>query len=64
MKDLLQEYQALHYKINRKIKKLNFELKNESLQTMEYEQLKARRDLLRLEEWEIMDAINEMRKHL
>ena len=64
MNDLLQEYQILYYKITRKLKKLNAELDNENLRTAEYERLKARRDLLRLEEWEIIDAINEMRKHL
>lgn len=64
MEELLKEYQILYYKITRKLKKLNAELENENLRNMEYERLKARRDLLRLEEWEIIDAINEMRKHL
>ena len=64
MDDLLQEYQGLYYKISKKIRKLNCELENDNLRTMEYEKLKARRDLLQLERWEVLDAINEMRKHL
>ena len=64
MEDLLQEYQTQYYKISKKISKLNCELENNNLRTMEYERLKARRDLLLLERWEVLDAINEMRKHL
>lgn len=50
MEDLLQEYQVQYYKISKKIRKLNCELENNNLRTMEYERLKARRDLLLLEE--------------
>lgn len=64
MEDLLQEYETLYYKIIRKIEKLNCQLEENNLHNIEYERLKSRRDLLQLESWEVMGAINEMRKHL
>ena len=64
MEDLLQEYETLYYKIIRKIEKLNCQLEENNLRNIEYERLKSRRDLLQLESWEVMGAINEMRKHL
>lgn len=60
MEDLLQEYQVQYYKISKKIRKLNCELENNNLRTMEYERLKARRDLLLLERWEVLDAISQL----
>ncbi len=64
MEDLLQEYQVSYDKIVRKLEKLDCELENKNLRTKEQEHLKARRDLIQLEQFEILDAINEMRKHL
>ena len=64
MKDLIQDYEALYRQIVRQIYNLKKQLQNENLRTIEHDQLKARHDLLVAERFEIVDAINEMRKHL
>ena len=64
MENLLKEYQTLYDKLACKIKILDCELENENLRNKERECLKARHDLLQLEQFEVLDAMNEMRKHL
>lgn len=64
MEELIQDYQALYRQIVYRIYQLKKQLQNDNLRTMEYERLKARHDLLQQERYEIVDAMNEMRKHL
>lgn len=64
MEKLLADYQALYRTIVCRIYMLKKQLENDTLRTMEYERLQARHDMLEKERWEIVDAMNEMRKHL
>lgn len=64
MEKLIQDYQALYRQILHRIYVLKKQMQNDNLRTMEYERLKARHDMLEKERWEIVDAMNELRKHL
>ena len=64
MLDLIYDYEQTRYQLQKRISRLERLLKNENLLTMERESLTARRDLLVTERYELLNSINEMKKHL
>lgn len=64
MEDLIADYQTLYRTIADRIYVLKKKLLTEELRTMERESLAARISVLYEERFEIVCAINEMRKHL
>jgi len=64
MLDLIYDYEQTRYQLQKRISQLERLLKNENLLTMERESLTARRDLLVTERYELLNSINEMKKHL
>lgn len=64
MLDLIYDYEQTRYQLQKRITRLERLLRNENLLTMERENLTARRDLLMTERFELLNSINEMKKHL
>ena len=64
MLDLICDYEQARYQLQKRIFYLERLLRNEDLLTMERETLTARRDLLAMERLEMLNSINEMKKHL
>lgn len=64
MQKLIQEYQKNYRLIKQRIYELERQLHTEKFRTMERERIKARINTLKEEEFEIVNVLNEMRRHL
>ncbi|MDE6729213.1 MAG: hypothetical protein K2J71_00350 [Oscillospiraceae bacterium] len=64
MQDLIADYEISRQMLQKRIETLNCLLKHQTFQTIEREQLLARRDMLCKERDDITHLITDMRKHL